>query len=637
MSEAPVQDRSGREAWRTILAAHDKAGSLVALAAADEALAAFPHDPEFLAAKGRQLTLLKRWDEAETCLQHALTVTSDNDVAMLHLAQLLVILGRYEEGCGLVERAIGIGGRGFLTLLRSGRLMLAMARYREAAELIERAAAVTPDPSLRPHLEACLVGQAEDAEAGAAPEDKAALQLARDKLRLAQPGLAEPLFAELTRQRPGFALGWIGLRGALEAQGRADDAQAVARAWAQAAPQHGFATRIGMRRRLGGRGLVFDPRDRFPVRDLDDVTRRADSGADLSSGSDACLVIDPGGETIRHDPVVSLDGEGRDLVTVSYATAPKRLVSLNNAALVGEGLVFNEQGELISELIPPSKAAKYAGVRKGDRMKLDRRRYRDGMGEVRMFDRPALLMCGPTDASFGDWIINFPPRMALAEAAGLNDVAVVLRRPPQAQARNILAALGVGPDRILFHDLDGVSLFSRLFVPSWPTPAKMAPSAGVYDIYRRLRPQTAPAERPLLYLTRKNVASRPMLNEDEVRDLFERRGFRTIDPGSLSFAEVRELFASPACVAGPFGSAFHNLAFSAGRPISLVLLPDHTPHYLDEIALWHGDLGLRFGYLMGEAAPGPAANDRHAPWIAPLDRIDRAIDRILDLTIRPAD
>lgn len=339
---------------------------------------------------------------------------------------------------------------------------------------------------------------------------------------------------------------------------------------------------------------------------------------------------------MSHNPVISLDG-GRDLMTVSYATAPKRLVSLSNAALVGEGLVFNENGELISELIPPSKPAKYAGAREGDWMSFDPHRFRDGMGAVRIFERPALLMCGPTDASFGDWIINFPPRLALAEAAGLGDLAIVLRRSPQAQALDMLAALGVGPERILFHDLDGVSLFRRLIVPSWPTPAKLAPSAGVYDIYRRLAPQTPPSERPLLYLTRKNVTSRRMLNEDEVRDLFERRGFRAVDPGGLSFAEVRELFAGPACVAGPFGSAFHNLAFSAGRPISLVLLPDHTRHHLDEIALWHGDLGLRFGYLWGESAPGYAAKDRHAPWIAPLDRIDRAIDTILAVALTTAD
>jgi tetratricopeptide (TPR) repeat protein len=636
MSGTSTEEGHGRDAWRAILAAHDKAGSLLALAAADEALAALPDDPEFLAARGRQLTLLKRFEEAEACLRHALEVAPGHDTAMLHLAQLFVTLGRYEEACNLIEAAIAAGGHKDLTLIRSGRLMLAMARYAEAAGLLDQAIARTSDSSLLAHCEAARIGLAEDAKAGASPGDKAALQSAREQLRLGRPDRAEPLFAALTRAASGFAQGWIGLRGAQEAQGRGAETDALRSAWARAAPGSAAAVEVGTRRRLGGRGLVFDPRDPVPIRDLAEVTRPARDGAELLAGGDACLVIDPGGNEVIRQPVISLDGEGRDLVTVSYRTAPRRLVSLHNAALVGEGVVLNQAGELIAELIPPSRPSKYAGVRDGGWMRLDPLQFRDGMGAVRIFERPTLLMCGPTDASFGDWIINFPPRLALAEAAGLDDLAVVLRRPPQGQALDMLAALGVGPERIVFHDLDGVSLFSRLIVPSWPTPAKLAPSAGVYDVYRRLRPQRAPAERPRLYLTRKNVASRPMLNEDDVRALFERRGFQAVDPGGLSFAETRELFASPACVAGPFGSAFHNLAFSAGKPVSLVLLPDHTRHHLDEIALWHGDLGLRFGYLWGQGLPGRSPKDRHAPWIAPLDRLDRAIDTMLELALRAA-
>ncbi len=522
-------------------------------------------------------------------------------------------------------------------MIRAGRLLLVMGRYHEAERLISQALVKAPDPSLLAHHASALVGIDEDAQAGATPRDKAALQKAREMLRRGEPDLAEPLFAELTRNQPGFALGWIGLRGAMEAQGRAAEAATLKLAWSSASPASAAAIEIGTRRKLGRRGVVFDPRDRVPIRPMTEATRRVEGGSALLAGEDAHLIIDPGGDPVTYDPVVSLDGAGRDLLTVSYRTAPKHLISLRNAALAGEGVVLNEAGELISELIPPSKPSKYAGLRERDAMTFDPFQFHDGVGAVRIFERPSLLMCGPTDASFGDWIINFPPRLAFAAAAGLDDLAVVLRRPPQAQALDILAALGVGRERIIFHDLEGVSLFTRLIVPSWPTPAKLAPSAGVYDVYRPLAPRTVPTERPLLYLTRKNVASRQMANEDEVRDLFERRGFRVVDPGSLSFAEVRELFASPACVAGPFGSAFHNLAFSSGKPVSLVLLPDHTRRHLDEIALWHGDLGLRFGYLWGESLPdsGGGAKGRHAPWIAPLDRLDAAIDTMLDLALRP--
>ena len=624
-----------REAWREILAAHDKKGSAIALAAAEEALAAFPDDLEFLAAKGRQLTLLRRFDEAEACLVHALTLGPRNARLLLHLAQLFVTLGRYEEASGLIDRALAAAKPAELTLVRAGRLLHAMGHHLEASQLLAEVTAKNPTPSLIEHHRSALTALAEDAELGATPSDKASLRRAMEKLRRGEPELAEPMFAQLTRERSAFALGWLGLRGALEAQGRTVDAAALKDAWASVSPDSARAIDVVTGRKLSANGLVFDPRDPIPISGMSQSLRRAENGADLMADEDSYLVVDPGGASVAGDPVVSLDGIGDAPLPVRYRTAPKYLVSLANAALVGRGVVLTERGDAIGEIIPPTRPSKYAAVRQADTMILDPTRFRDGGGSVRLFDRPALLMCGPTDDSFGDWIINFPPRLAFAEAAGLQDLAVVVGRPPQAQALDILAALGVGPERIIFHDPEDVSLFSRLIVPSWPTPDKNAPTAGVYDIYRRVAAPSASRERPLLYLTRKNVWSRRMVNEDEVCDLFERRGFRIVDPGSLSFPEVLDLFANPACVAGPFGSAFHNLAFTTGKPVNLVLIPDHTHHHLQEIALWHADLRLRFGYLWGASLePEAGAGKRHAPWIAPLDRLDRAIGAIQDLGSR---
>lgn len=624
----PNEDQ--RTAWRSILAAHDKRGSPLALAAADEALSVFPDDLEFLAARGRQLTLLRRFADAEACLLKAISLDPKHETAMLHLAQLFIRLGRYVEAEDVIAAALTLDPKQELTLIRAGLLLHSIGLHLEAARCLTQAMGRSPDPSLLAHHKAILAALGEDAEAGANPAVKPPLINAMDMLRRSDPIAAELAFARITKDHPQAAAGWIGLRGALEVQGRVTEANALSEAWKASSPSSAKVIEIGCCRKLGSRGLLFDPRDRFSIQDMARSLRCAKTGAELVRGADAYLVLDQGGAEVARDPVVSLDGTGANAFTVSYRTAPKYLCGLRNAALVGEGLVFREDGALISEFIPPSKPSKYGGTREMDSMTFDPFQFRDGMGRVRFYEQPALVMCGPTDASFGDWIINFPPRLAYVEAAGLQDLAIVLRRPPQSQALDMLRALGIGPERIIYHDLDTVSLFSRLIVPSWPTPAKLAPTAGVYDVYRRLRPDQPRRDRPLLYLTRKNVSSRPMLNEDEVCDLFVRHGFQIVDPGSLSFSEMRDLFASPACVAGPFGSAFHNLAFSSGSPVSLVLLPDHTKHHLAEVALWHSDLGLRFGYLWGSSTGNDASN-RHAPWMAPLDRLDRAIDIILEI------
>lgn len=638
MSDVPVAEKRTREEWLTLLAAHDKGGSVAGLTLAQRAAAAFPDDAAFLAEQGRQQLLLEQFADAETSLWKALELAPDHAGIMLHLAQLFVVQGRYEEAVGKIEAALAAGRSGKSGLWRAGLLLHEMGHHVEAARLIAQGIAISSNATLFLRHDEALSGIAEDADAGARPCDKAPLRRAQELLRKGEPGQAEPLFAELTRDRPAFAHGWIGLRGALEAQGRITDAQALGRAWASASPGDAAAIEIGTRRKLGGRGFVFDPRDHAPVRAIAQSTRRVASGADLLEGEDACLVIDPGGQPVVHNPIVSLDGLGEDLATLRYRTSPKYVTGLRNAALVGEGLVFNARGELIEELIPPTKPPKFGAARAGDRMSFDPNRFRDGMGEFRFHDRPALLMAGITDTSFGDWIINFPPRLAFAEAAGLGNLPVVVRSSPQPYALDILRALGVGPERVIFHEPQRISLFSRLIAPSWPTPDRMAPTAGVYDVYRRARLPASGSERTLLYLTRRNVRSRQMVNEDEVCDLFERRGFRIIDPGSLPFDDVRALFANPACVAGPFGSAFHNLAFSNSRPVNLALISNHSRFQLDEITLWHGDLGLRFGYLWGESAQDlPAGGYRRlVPWVAPMDRLDRAIDAILELALDPA-
>jgi capsular polysaccharide biosynthesis protein len=241
-------------------------------------------------------------------------------------------------------------------------------------------------------------------------------------------------------------------------------------------------------------------------------------------------------------------------------------------------------------------------------------------------------MMGPTDLSFGDWMASYVPRLAMMEAAGL-DCPVVIRRNPQAQALDILAALGVRRDRILFHDPVGTSLFPKLYAPAWPRRDKLRPVAGFYDVHRRAALTGVVGERPLLYLSRRNVSARRMVNEAEVCALFERRGFRIVDPGGLSFDEVRRLFANAACVAGPSGSAFHNLAFCAGKPVNLAISPPDAPRQLAEMAVWHAELGLRFANVRGEslAAPGAEFVSRQVAWRAPLDRVERALDRVLEL------
>ena len=433
-----------------------------------------------------------------------------------------------------------------------------------------------------------------------------------------------------TIARPGP--GWIALRGSLLAQGRGQEAEAVRAQWRAAAPQTGPRVDPGFARVLGTRGFLFDPRDRLPVVGMDQVMVRAEGPADLKRPGNSCCVIDPGGELVEYDPVVSLDRSGMDKAPVRFRSAPKYVAAVDNAVLAGEGIVIDAQGRIVKELLPPVRLDKCGARFDGDAVVFDRYRFSDGLCPVKFYDAPAFLMMGPTDRSFGDWMINIPPRLPLAEAAEL-DCPIVIRSQPHGQVLAILAALGVNKSRILFHDPRGVSVFPRLYVPSWPSADKHQPSKGVYEVYRRAALSREGRSGSRLYLSRKDVkGSRQMLNELEVCELFSRRGFEIVDPGALSFKQVRSLFSNATCVAGPFGSAFHNLAFCSASPVNLVILPSNNPFFLTEIALWHGELGQRFVYVQGRSLDDDVIgrHHKHAPWLAPLDKLDQAIDRALE-------
>ena len=306
------------------------------------------------------------------------------------------------------------------------------------------------------------------------------------------------------------------------------------------------------------------------------------------------------------------------------------MVSVRNPMLVGRGVVVNEAGVVIEDLIPRDPR-EYLAQRQGDALMLDSRRFKGGLCSYRVFEEPAFLLAGPTDRSFGDWIINFPPKLLLAEAAGL-DCRIVITADPLPQTIDMLAALGVDRSRLIFHDELGVSIFPRLYAPSWTLMDRIHPTPGLFDVYKRAALPAAPGPGPRLYLSREGVDNRSLVNEPQMRALFERRGFQVVHPERLSFNEMRETFANPSCVAGPYGSALLNLAFSSCLATCLFVAAPEPDLFIQEAMTWLGALGLTFGYVRGRPVDEQAPRLRTGPWHAPLDQVEQALDRILSLS-----
>ena len=622
-----VEDSPGRSPreWRSLVWRAARADLNGALGACEAAVQAWPRTAELLDLKGEILVRLHRGEDAEAALQQALKLDPANDKAAMRLARLWITCGRPSEAIRTMDACLAAGGKRTAIYRAGCGFLLEIGEFERAATWIARAISWGKHPvgeMLQAHRLA-IQGLSDDAAQGASPNNKRSLREAMECLAHGAPDRAAVLFAKLTRACPAYVPAWLGWRGALQASGKTDGIADLRRGWHVFSPRTKALIDGLMARPLSRRGLVFDPREPIAIREGADSLMQVASFAEPFAGRDAVLTLDPGGQPLVVDGVLDLAGARAERTRFEHRTSPSRLFAIENAAVVGRGVVLNRDGELLEPLTPAGDLAKAGLTASVDGLRFDPDHFQDGLCPLRVFDTPALLMVGPTDNSFGDFMLNFPPRLAMAEAAGL-DLPIVVRRGLAPAWLELLEALGVRRDRILFHDTAAVSLFPRLYVPSWPLPLRSQPIADLFGVYRDRLAKPAQGRRERIYLSREGVEGRKLANEAEVRALFERHGFRAVHPERLGLDETRELFGRAECVAGPYGSAFLNVAHAAEPPTALVLMPPEPEDFLDEVALWLGSAGARFGYLRGDRSPS-----RGGGWTVPLDRLDSAVRDLL--------
>ena len=507
-----------------------------------------------------------------------------------------------------------------------GQLFLSAGLHRRAEKWLARAmaAAFRPGAELVQARERAAAGVAADAARGLRPGVRRRFLSALEALVRGRPETAVETLAPIVASHPDFAAAWLALRGALEALGRSAEVEALGKAWLKAAPQSAAGIGAAMSFRLSRRGLPFDPREPLVLRRMGESLTEVDSAGALRAGGDNILYLDRGGGVMTLEPVIPLAATAPQQTRFTYKVAPKFVAALDGAAVLGRGLVLNRDGEMPAEAWPPCHMGKAGFWRVKEGFVCDPTAYRNGLYPVRVFDTPALLMAAPTDNSFGDWVLNIPPRLALAEAAGV-DCPIVLQQGVCESFIEMLVSLGWERGKMIFHDPRGVSIFPRLYTTSWPLLERDEAMRDLFGIYKR-SPGRRTGQGERLYLSREGVGGRKLANEAEIRALFERRGFRAVRPETLGFQEGKDLIAGADLIAGPYGSAFLNVVHAPRPPSALVIMPPTRFGFLNEVAFWVGGCGGRLAYLCGDGEPDSGS------WTAPADRVEAALDEFLAAT-----
>lgn len=80
-----------------------------------------------------------------------------------------------------------------------------------------------------------------------------------------------------------------------------------------------------------------------------------------------------------------------------------------------------------------------------------------------------------------------------------------------------------------------------------------------------------------IYLSRKNIHKRSLINESEVEETFKKHGYMIIYPETLSVKQQINIILNASHIAGPIGSQIHNILFSTKikSPHLLILAPEN--------------------------------------------------------------
>ena len=236
----------------------------------------------------------------------------------------------------------------------------------------------------------------------------------------------------------------------------------------------------------------------------------------------------------------------------------------------------------------------------------------------------------PLSHNYYHWMLDSVPRLQVEPLGPRAAHGTLLLSPVEsAPQRDVCDLLLRGPAPLgLVGEGQAVRVQSLRLVPNLVRHG-FAPNPHIATIFDRLRELLAPGSsdaKPArrLYVSRRDSARRPLVNEDAVAALAARHGFETVVLQGMPLAEQIRLFSGATHILAPHGAGLANLVFC---PPGAAVLELQLGTYLN----WCfrrlcGVRGLRYGCLIGAELEGGAGWIHTRRWSAPLDRLQAALE-----------
>jgi capsular polysaccharide biosynthesis protein len=271
-------------------------------------------------------------------------------------------------------------------------------------------------------------------------------------------------------------------------------------------------------------------------------------------------------------------------ITKSIGTKIELLKEKNSAQfilLLPRAMVVNEGGIVTSD----GKILKTTQTSKGDQHRL-LTKNRDISTENPLYFKGRLaVISSPGSENWYHWLLQVLPRIKILKESGIYFDKIYINnlqyRWQKESLFKVLKFLGIAEDKLLLINGDGVVQAELLIVPSVPfIPAKGTPLPHWQKDFlsqvflpQSVKNSVIEKKEEKFYISRSKAKIRRIINENEITNYLENKGFKTIFLEDLSPEDQALLFNNAKIIIGPHGSGFANLIFA--KPKTKIIEIDH--------------------------------------------------------------
>jgi capsular polysaccharide biosynthesis protein len=199
------------------------------------------------------------------------------------------------------------------------------------------------------------------------------------------------------------------------------------------------------------------------------------------------------------------------------------------------------------------------------------------------------------------WTLECLASIHLWRSFGDHRPKIVVGNLTQTQ-QDTLKAIGV-PDASIIEVEDETNChFRRVYVPSLTAIGnvdRICPEALIIPREIALQHRIEADGPPLIYISRRDAATRRLVNETELEEALIERGFVSVAAGELSFIEQVRFFAKARLVVALHGAGLTNLAYAAPGVSLIEIMPSFwkNPCFEKVTAI----MGGAYASVLGEA------------------------------------